>query len=203
MNHLKNRTRLHNRYFVMRHGESKANVARIIISTPENGIKEDYALSKLGREQAQKSAESSQLGSDTIIFTSDFSRARETAEIVAHVIAAEAPRITAALRERHFGEFEKKSNVHYDDVWAHDAHPKTGGDHTMYGVESVNDNLKRTTAFIRELEDTYKDMDILLVSHGDTLQILQTAFDRVDAHTHRSLTHLETAEIRQVTLVEM
>lgn len=181
----------------MRHGESKANIAKIIISTPENGVKEDYALSDKGREQARASAERTHLGPNTIIFCSDFSRARETAEIVARVIGAAKPQITPALRERHFGEFEQKSSVHYDDVWAHDAN---SGDHTEFGVESVNANVKRTTAFILELEEKYTDKDILLISHGDTLQILQTAFDRVDAHTHRSLKHLETAEIRPVVL---
>lgn len=181
----------------MRHGESKANVAKIIISTPENGVKEEYALSELGREQARRSAEATHLGPDTIIFCSDFSRARETAEIVAGVIGADTPHIVEALRERHFGDFEEKSNVHYDDVWTHDAH---SADHTEFGVESVNENLKRTTAFILELEEKYDGRDILLVSHGDTLQILQTAFERVDAHQHRSLTHLETAEIRELVL---
>ena len=200
MNHLHNHIKLKNRYFVMRHGESKANVAKIIISTPENGVKEDYALSELGHEQARQSAEKTHLGPDTVIFTSDFSRARETAEIVAEVIGATTPIIAPALRERHFGEFEEKSNVHYDDVWAHDAHPEHGGDHTEYGVESVNANIARTTAFILELEETYDNRDILLVSHGDTLQILQTAFDRVEPHTHRSLKHLETGEIRPVML---
>lgn len=197
MNHLQKHTQLKNRYYVMRHGESKANVARIIISTPENGVKEDYALSDFGREQARISAEKTHLGPATIIFCSDFSRARETAEIVAGVIGAQPPHIIEELRERHFGEFEEKSNAHYDDVWAHDAN---SGDHTEYGVESVNDNLKRTTAFILELEERYEGADILLVSHGDTLQILQTAFERVDAHKHRSLTHLETAEIRELIL---
>lgn len=197
MNHLKNHIELKNHYYVMRHGESKANVAKIIISTLENGVKEDYSLSELGREQARIAAEKTHLGTSTIIFCSDFSRARETAEITARVIGAAAPQITPALRERHFGEFEEKSNVHYDDVWAHDAN---SADHTEYGVESVNDNLKRTTEFILGLEETYDGADILLVSHGDTLQILQTAFERVDAHKHRSLTHLETAEIRELIL---
>ena len=183
----------------MRHSESKANVAKIIISTPENGVKEDYALSELGREQARISAEKTHLGADTLIFTSDFSRARETAEIVAEVIGAAAPQVTPTLRERHFGEFEEKSNAHYDDVWKHDA---DSGDHNEFGVESVNANVKRTTAFILELEEKYSDKDILLVSHGDTLQILQTAFERVDAHTHRSLSHLETAEIRPIELAQ-
>lgn len=197
MNHLKDLTELNNRYYVMRHGESKANVAGIIISTPENGAMQDYALSDRGQQQARDSAARSLLRPDTVIFASDFSRARETAEIVADVIGAQPPIISEALRERHFGEFEEKSNVHYDDVWSHDT---KSGDHTEYGVESVNENVKRSTAFILELEEKYEDRDILLVSHGDTLQILQTAFERIDAHKHRELTHLETAEIRPVIL---
>lgn len=179
----------------MRHGESKANVAGIIISKAENGTKADYCLSELGREQARESAGRSSLGPRTIIFCSDFSRARETAEIVAEVIGATVPQVSEALRERDFGEFEEKPNAHYETVWAHDAR---NADHTEFSVESVNANIKRTTAFILELEERYDDEDILLVSHGDTLQILQTAFERIDAHRHRSLAHLETAEIREL-----
>ena len=35
---------LNNKYFILRHGESKANVAEIIISDLENGIKEEFTL---------------------------------------------------------------------------------------------------------------------------------------------------------------
>ena len=41
---------------------------------------------------------------------------------------------------------------------------------------------------------------VLLVSHGDALQILQTAFSKQCASRHRYQQHLETAEIRQLIL---
>ena len=46
----------------------------------------------------------------------------------------------------------------------------------------------------------FADTTVLLVSHGDALQILQTAFHRMDASRHRQLDHLDTAEIRLLTL---
>jgi broad specificity phosphatase PhoE len=66
----------------MRHGQSKANLKEIIISHPENGLLEKYGLTELGRQQARQSAASSPLTKDTLILSSDFSRARQTAEIV-------------------------------------------------------------------------------------------------------------------------
>ena len=60
--------------------------------------------------------------------------------------------------------------------------------------------LDRTTAFVAALERRHSGRDILLVSHGDTLQILQAGFLRVDPSRHRSLPHLATAEIRRLHL---
>jgi hypothetical protein len=37
---------------------------------------------------------------------------------------------------------------------------------------------------------------VILVAHGDVLQILQTAFEGVDPREHRSLPHLPNAELR-------
>ena len=60
--------------------------------------------------------------------------------------------------------------------------------------------LDRTTAFILDLERRYSGRDILLISHGDTLQILRAGFLRMDPSQHRSLPELKTAEIRQLRL---
>lgn len=187
--------KLKNNYYVMRHGQSKANVAEIIVSHPEHGTHEDYALSELGRKQAKKSAENCDLSDKTIIYTSDFSRARETAEIMREVLAAPEIHTSENLRERHFGEWEKTESSNYANLWEHD---KTSADYRENSVESVNSVLERATRLVLNLEKRYKDKDILLVSHGDTLQILQTGFEKVDPGGHRSLRPLETAEIRQV-----
>ena len=62
--------------------------------------------------------------------------------------------------------------------------------------------LDRTTALIADLERRYSGRHILLVSHGDPLQILQAGFLRIDPSRHRSLPAIETAEIRRLHLAE-
>ena len=62
--------------------------------------------------------------------------------------------------------------------------------------------LDRTTALIADLERRYSGRHILLVSHGDTLQILQAGFLRLSPASHRRLPALQTAEIRQLRLAE-
>lgn len=191
---------LKNQYYIMRHGQSKANLQEIIISHPENGIQQDYALTELGRAQANTSAVNSSLTSQTIIYTSDFSRARETAEIVQKVLEVPEIHVSKNLRERHFGNYEKTHNANYHKVWSFD---KNNPNHTENGVESVHSVLKRAASLVIEIEKTYEDKDILLVAHGDTLQILQTGFQKVDPAQHRSLSHLDVAEIRQLNLVDL
>ncbi len=63
-------------------------------------------------------------------------------------------------------------------------------------VEPAAAVLDRATALIAQLERQHCSRDILLVSHGDILQILQAGFSGMDPSKHRLLPHLATAEIR-------
>jgi broad specificity phosphatase PhoE len=198
-NHLSGVDRLANTYSIMRHGQSRANVARIIVSSIENDRRADYGLSELGRTQVLETAQACGLPSDTIICSSDFSRARQTAEIVRAWLDAAQVDVAEALRERRFGEWEGTATDNYARVWAAD---ETDSAQVGGGVEPVAAVLDRTTAFIVDLERRYSGRDILLVSHGDTLQILQAGFLRMSPAGHRRLPALRTAEIRQLRLGE-
>jgi GrpB-like predicted nucleotidyltransferase (UPF0157 family)/broad specificity phosphatase PhoE len=197
VNHLTGVTELRNRYFLMRHGQSKANVAKIIVSSLARDASGDYGLTARGREQAAASAVRSGLPQDTLIFTSGFARARETAEIVREHLKVPSVNVmvTEALRERYFGDFDGTDTANYETVWANDRQGRTGWD-----VEPVTAVLDRTTAFVAELDRQHYGRDILLVSHGDALQILQAGFIKLDPGYHRGMEHLQTAEIRPVTL---
>ena len=188
--------RLANAFSVMRHGQSRANVAGIIVSRIENDRRGDYGLSTAGRAQALAAATSCGLTADTLICSSDFARARQTAEIVrAHLCAADVE-VAQALRERCFGRWEGLPTDRYARVWAADE----AGSGQADGVEPVEAVLDRTTAFVAELERRYRGRHILLVSHGDSLQILQAGFLRMNPAAHRSLPALQTAEIRRLHL---
>ena len=195
MNHLSGVDRLANRFSVMRHGQSKANERGIIVSRIENDRHGDYGLSGLGRQQALAAARACGLPGNTVICSSDFSRARQTAEVVRAYLGTPGVIIAEALRERCFGDWEGSATGNYARVWAADeVNPCYAGGN----VEPAAAVLDRATALIVDLERQYSGRDILLISHGDTLAILRAGFLRMNPSQHRSLPELKTAEIRQL-----
>lgn len=184
-----------NSYFIMRHGQSTANAAGIIISRPEHGLLNDYGLSLTGKVQVKTAAEHSDFTAATVIYSSDFSRAQQTANIVREYLGAPLVHLAIELRERNFGNYEMTSNANYQQVWDHD---KTDAKHQGQQVESVNQVSERVNALMRRLETSYINKTILLVSHGDTLQILQASLSGIGGPQHRSLPPLATAEIRKL-----
>jgi len=184
---------LSNRYFVMRHGHSKANERALIVSTPERGTT-GFGLSERGRQEVAHTIEQHQavFESLTKVYSSDFLRARQTAELVAaaydlDVMSAEA------LRERQFGRWDGQSSEHYDQIWSADR-----GDpaHERWGVESVAAVAERIQSWLRQIDSQTDRQNILLVSHGDPLQILLVAVHGGDLRTHRDINPLTTAELR-------
>lgn len=189
---------LKNRYFLMRHGQSLANEAGIIVSDPNNGV-EGYGLSDKGRHQVAESINYARevlgFGPSLLIVSSDFLRCRETAELVSITFGTSNVELEPRLRERFFGELELGPNDTYERVWKKDTlNDKTGS----VGAESAQDTLNRGLAVLHDLEEQFSNETILLVSHGDTLQILLTAFHDLNPGRHRELPLLETAEIRPV-----
>ena len=67
------------------------------------------------------------------------------------------------------------------------------------GLEPADEVLDRTTALVADLEERYAAQTVLLISHGDVLQILQCGFAGSEPGRHRSLAPLATAEIRELT----
>jgi probable phosphoglycerate mutase len=187
---------LRNSYSGMRHGQSKANVRNVIVSRIENDQPGDFGLTDLGRGQVLAAASGSGLSAGTVICSSDFARAAQTARIVAARLGVADVMLTPALRERCFGDWEGTATENYATVWAADeANPGQAGGH----VEPATAVLARAAAFIVTLEQRYAGRDILLVSHGDTLQILQTGFLGMSPGRHRDLPHFEPAEVRRFT----
>lgn len=180
-----------NSYYFMRHGESEANVAGIIVSNPEQGCRA-FGLTEKGRQQVLCSIKGLAKIRFDVIICSDFLRARQSAEIVAEWHNLPAPIINPGLRERWFGDWDGQSDIHYQDVWNNDITPDPNNDKNVEPVEKV---LQRGLDVIKQLEQEYSDKLILLVSHGDMLQILRTAFKGAPASQHRKLPHHQTAQI--------
>lgn len=184
---------------VLRHGESTANVAGLIVSAPGPRAITEVGLTALGRDQTRAAARvAAEQGLDpgALIVTSDFARARETAEEFAAALGAEAPRREARLRERGFGLHDEGPASVYDIIWATD---RRRGLHDG-GVEQVTAVAQRVLAVLREADEQARKAPVVLVGHGDVLQIaLALALGAsMDPHDHRDVPHLGNAEIRRV-----
>ena len=179
----------------MRHGESKANIEGKIVSHEGNAKSSRYGLTELGQQQVFQAAQNSALTSTTIIYSSDYTRAKETATIMKRALRAKEVHLTRRLRERHFGKWELTNLNNYKAIWQNDSAGKLTA-----GVESPDKVLDRVTRLVAELEKKYYAKDILLISHGDTLQILECGFQKLNPSQHRSLPHLDVAVVRQLEL---
>jgi broad specificity phosphatase PhoE len=69
-------------------------------------------------------------------------------------------------------------------------------------VVSVAHVAHRVSAMIVDLEAQHSQrLNVILVSHGDTLQILQSCFAGVSPAQHRSLPHLHNCEVRELKIL--
>ena len=194
---------LNNHYFFLRHGQSKPNIKNIVISHIEDGKKNKWALTKAGEKQVKESVKKAKsdklLNKDVIIYSSPFSRCKKTAEIAKEILGVKSLIIfDDRLRERWFGDLEKSHSDSYHKVWEED---KKNNSRSIFNVESVLSVKDRILEIIEELEKKYKNKSILIVSHGDPLQIAQTFFGKKEISHHRDIKHLEPAEIRELKII--
>ncbi|MGM0785709.1 MAG: histidine phosphatase family protein [Pseudomonadota bacterium] len=187
-------TRRRNRYLLMRHGHSKANAQGVIVSRPQHGL-DAYGLSPEGHAQLARLVDDWRWPAPTRLWHSDFLRTTETAARVATRFGLTAhpdPR----LRERDFGSLEGAPDERYPTVWERDAQDP---DHCDFGVESVTSVAERMVAVIDALEREYRQETVLLVSHGDPLQILITAIEERPLTQHRHRQPLMPANVVALT----
>ncbi|ALM54835.1 phosphoglucomutase [Halomonas huangheensis] len=175
----------------MRHGHSQANAMGLIVSSPEHGLL-GYGLSAKGEEQLSRRISEWHLSAPQRILHSDFLRTTETAQRIAdHFAIPLEPDVR--LRERFFGDCDLQPDNCYHDVWEQDAEDPS---QQHRDVESVCQVAERLCALIAELEQRYDDTSLLLVSHGDPLQILLTAAARRPLNEHREISPLMPADVR-------
>lgn len=198
MNRILHFNRFKNRYFAMRHGESKANLSLTVCGNPAVGI-HNYGLTHGGRRQVRESVRGYKgLNSEVLIYSSDFLRARQTAKIVAETlgVSLEDVVLEPRLRERFFGEYEGKVEFNYGTIYEQERNGRLNN-----SVEVIEDILFRTSQLIADLEALYDRKKIVLVSHGDPLMILQTAFLGIDNSRYRQVPYMGNGKIRELVLI--
>jgi broad specificity phosphatase PhoE len=151
---------------VLRHGQSEWNAVRRWQGTA------DSPLTALGREQASSTAHLLSLGRPfTAIWSSDLTRASETASIIAERLGLGEPILEPRLREAHAGEWEGLTPDEIELQWPGwlDAHrrPET--------FESYSDVVARASAALHEVAVHAADRSpqaALVVAHSGVVRSL-------------------------------
>ncbi|CAK8539056.1 unnamed protein product [Lathyrus sativus] len=192
-----------NNYWILRHGKSIPNERGIVVSSIENGTRSEFQLAPDGVNQAQlagnlfqKELEANNIAIANVrICYSPFSRTSHTANVVATELNipfdGSQCKVFDDLRERYFGpSIELLSHDKYAEIWELDAKDPFVGPEGGESVKDVAGRLARTMAVI---ESEFQGCAILVVSHGDPLQILQTVLH--GANKHKELTSDDLASI--------
>lgn len=200
-NLLRHLPQLKNTYFGLRHGRAESNEKGIFVTRIELGSS-GYGLVGIGAEQVRRSIaaakDTGKLNRETLILSSDFLRARESAEIAASLLQVTCPvKKEPRLGERFFGllDLQPDSGPQLDTIRDQDViNPM----HSTFDVESPAHVIRRMSGLILELEAAYERAVILLVSHGDPLRILRAGFHL--AQPGEPVWHIEVANGELIAL---
>ncbi len=193
-----------NKYFVMRHGFSESNQKDISNANIEtNG----YKLIPKGEKEIIKSAQKLKKQKIDLIFASDFLRTKETALLMAEGLGIPQKDVIldARLREVNTGIFDGKPDAEYHKYFSSLLEkftkiPPEG--------ENLTELKNRIAQFLYELEDKYKNRNILIVSHEYPIWMLETGAmgwtdEESAAIKAKKDDYIKTGEVKKIDFIPL
>lgn len=192
---------LKNRYFFLRHGKNihQTELKDIIYCYPDDET--PCSLIEEGIDQAKKAGEELKDKKIEYIYCSDILRTRQTAKIVAGIIGFNEDEIIydTRLRDINWGLFGGK---HKDEAWAYYNNDKSKKfNEPTPGGETWNDCRERMKKVLNEIENIFQGKNVLIVSHGDPLWLLEGYIRGINDEellNKRAETLIQTGEVREI-----
>lgn len=158
-----------NKYWAMRHGQAESNIEDKISTDP---TAPDHLTDK-GKEQVKESAQKLKSEKINLIISSDFVRTKETAQIVAEELGLNSADIISdkRLREIENSHFQGKTWREYNEAFGERINRLHN--HLSTGGENYNDVRQRIMSVFYSIDKEYEGKNILIVSHGLPLFMLQ------------------------------
>jgi len=158
--------KLNNTYYIIRHGLSTSNIQSYLSAWPEKKISR---LTPEGKQTIKKAAQSFKKIGINLIFTSDLYRTQQTTQIISKITKAKIT-INKGLRELNPGIFNNTLNGDYMGHFKNNAERLTK--RPPQG-ENLLDCQKRMAQALKKIDKKYKNKNILIVSHGNPLWMLE------------------------------
>lgn len=155
------------RLCIVRHGETAWNAEHRVQGQL------DVPLNALGLAQAQAAAKV--LGAEKFdaIYSSDLSRAQQTAAPAASLLALPV-QVDKDLRERHYGIFERLTYAEVKEKFPEDyaRFDARDPDYDFRSGESLKNFSTRSISVISRIAEQNKDRNVLVFTHGGVLDKL-------------------------------
>lgn len=168
-----------NNYFLMRHCEALSNRKNFLSSYPE--IKFN-PLTRKGVADALSKGRGLRKFKIDLIFCSPLTRTKETADIIANILKVPAI-VDFRLREIDLGILNNHKYEKLDEYLQDPLTFKRDLNKKIENGESFEDVRERVVDFICNLEKMYKDKNILIISHGAPLLMLEAEMRGIDNET--------------------
>lgn len=172
---IKEKTKSTNKYFIMRHGQATSNEKEFVSS--DNTVQSN--LTEKGVEVVKNTALHLSQKPDVII-TSPLTRTLETAQIVADTLGISRDKIVVdkRIQETQVGEnFNGKPISNYRNFFDNQ---KEKFFKTPAGGENLLTLKKRVGDFIYDIDSSYKDQTILIITHEYVVWMLESIKDGLD-----------------------
>lgn len=194
MQQIPNDTSSYCRFYIVRHGQTEWNVQRRVQGH------QDSPLTLKGQEQAKEVAQELKTVTFDAIYSSDLSRAKQTAETIAleHKLAVQTHKL---LRERNFGKLEGVSIQElrqFDAIY--DKLDEAGKQNYKIAkdVESDEEIAARFITFLREVAVLHPGKTVLVTSHSG---IMKAFLIKIGFGTSQTLPHGSIANAAYVQLL--
>jgi len=180
---------------LVRHGQSKANLEEIFVGHT------DATLSDKGKIQAEKTAEFVVSNYNVEkIYSSDLSRAYETAKPIAEKLGKEII-ADKNLREIYGGEWEgipfadmPKKHPEECKIWLFDI-----GNATCPGGESVKELQKRAGEAIEKIAKENEGKTVVVATHATVVRVLYCLYSGISADEMKNVPWVSNASVTELS----
>lgn len=164
--------KLKNKYFILRHGQTIYQTKKKNFIYPFFPERPSIRLTKKGVKQIKAASVKLKKQKIDLIFSSDFFRTKQTANIAAKELGLKI-RFDKRLRDINLGVFRGGEKERF--YLAFPFHSKKFFYQRPSRGENWRDCRKRMLNFLKDIDKEYKNKNILVVSHGDPLWLLEGA----------------------------
>lgn len=191
-----------NSVYFMRHGEATHNITDTFSAGPVgNEFEKSAVLSEKGKKEVLIAAKKLRSKKISLIISSPYIRTKETTELVQSVLGENIKvMFDDRLIEHDHGYFNGR---YAKEIWNYFSSYEERFEKRPPQGESFNDVRSRVIDLLKDINKKYKNENILLVSHGNPLLMLETACAGTPETEVKSFSKIKTGEVRLLSHVNL